>query len=434
MKENFDLKIKEMLDGYELPFEASAWQQLSDRLDAAQPNHKPEAPSNPWLNFGIAAAGVVALFGVLWLTVPNNQEGQNSEMRLIPDPVAASTKVETAPGVTQNSAPQVLTEQHSLVKSSTDGPAQKNHTDAPALKVDERAAQPTEQAKPALPVQNQPQASRPQPQFNDSAPVGRGDVDEEVQPYFEPSATKLCVGETLGLINQSVVSGRATQFHWEFGDGQSSDARSPGHVYNQPGKYTVSLQGGKSKKTHQVEIEVLPAPEAEPVAELVFTGSVIPLYNLSVNLGSGEKAEWVFADGGVARTASVQRLFRQAGQGTYTLTVSNAVGCKSISKGKGLDRGSFNLLSPDAFTPNNDGLNDEFLPRALEVMGLPFTLTITDPRSNQVVFSTTSSDRPWNGRVNNSGDLLTKGSYLWSVVLGADVAKNRTFTGTILLQ
>ncbi|MFL5472471.1 MAG: PKD domain-containing protein [Gemmatimonadales bacterium] len=52
--------------------------------------------------------------------------------------------------------------------------------------------------------------------------------------------------------------GNVVSWHWDFGDGQSSDQRSPFHFYGDEGHYDVTLtvadnDGGSDSKTHEVD-------------------------------------------------------------------------------------------------------------------------------------------------------------------------------------
>ena len=72
-------------------------------------------------------------------------------------------------------------------------------------------------------------------------------------------------------------------------------------------------------------------------------------------------------------------------------------------------------LVPDAFTPNNDGVNDTF-----EILGLPPT-SIADfhieiySRWGQQVFAETDITKPWNGKMNNAGEICPDGVYVWVI-------------------
>lgn len=73
------------------------------------------------------------------------------------------------------------------------------------------------------------------------------------------------------------------------------------------------------------------------------------------------------------------------------------------------------LYLPNAFSPNNDGLNDTFGPVG-EVATGPYRLTIFD-RWGQVVFSTTDARQVWDGLTN--GNLSPVGMYTYQLETGS---------------
>jgi gliding motility-associated-like protein len=69
---------------------------------------------------------------------------------------------------------------------------------------------------------------------------------------------------------------------------------------------------------------------------------------------------------------------------------------------------------PNAFTPNNDGLNDFFLGKG-DLLGISdFQLQVWD-RWGSLVYQTNDPDAGWNGRKNNAGRLAPDGVYVWHV-------------------
>lgn len=69
------------------------------------------------------------------------------------------------------------------------------------------------------------------------------------------------------------------------------------------------------------------------------------------------------------------------------------------------------LLFPNAFTPNGDGLNDVFKPRANEAFGpIDCSWSIYD-RTGNLVFVTSNITEGWDGTYN--GNPLSVGVYVW---------------------
>ena len=89
-----------------------------------------------------------------------------------------------------------------------------------------------------------------------------------------------------------------------------------------------------------------------------------------------------------------------------------------------------NIYMPNAFTPNNDGLNDIFIP-TLTFTPSKYDLRIYS-RTGVLLFQTGSHGTGWDGR--HDGKSLPPGVYLWSlrVTMPSGITGQRTGTVTIL--
>ena len=118
---------------------------------------------------------------------------------------------------------------------------------------------------------------------------------------FTSSTTAGAGPLTISFTDTSDVVG-ATTWRWDFGDGVTSDERSPSHTFDQPGRYVVSLtvtgrDGVKVEKLALVTLTAadggVPAPataprplEAEPTPAVVF------FPEMGVGVGNGFKHFW----------------------------------------------------------------------------------------------------------------------------------------------
>lgn len=95
--------------------------------------------------------------------------------------------------------------------------------------------------------------------------------------------------------------------------------------------------------------------------------------------------------------------------GVYTLQVSNA--CGTVSDAITIVKDEWAFFMPDAFTPNGDGLNDQF---GLKWYGFvkTFELRIFD-RWGQQVFFTNDPARKWDGQ--SRGKESPQGVYVWMI-------------------
>ena len=86
------------------------------------------------------------------------------------------------------------------------------------------------------------------------------------------------------------------------------------------------------------------------------------------------------------------------------------------------------IVVPDAFTPNSDGMNDEFLPRGIS--DNQFRMTIYS-RWGDAVYSTTDKTKGWNGLIN--GEPAIPGQYMYRIEVEDTGGQKTVRTGALLL-
>lgn len=111
----------------------------------------------------------------------------------------------------------------------------------------------------------------------------------------------------------------------------------------------------------------------------------------------------------------------------YRIIAVSNTGQRSYSNYFTLRRESIILL-PDAFTPNGDGLNDEFAAKG--IYGDRFSMTIYD-RWGQVIYATSDKTKGWDGTAD--GQSLAAGQYVYRIDIQDLTGLKTVRTGTVLL-
>lgn len=229
------------------------------------------------------------------------------------------------------------------------------------------------------------------------------------------------------------TSTNANSYRWRFGDGNQSTAEDPVHSYAQAGIYNVLLiangAGGCADTLNAFgSIIVNPTPNAAFSTDtLASVRNALRFENLSTGAVS---YWWDFGDGTVDEEAAPIHVFPADG-GTYlvTLIAYNSFGCPDTVRsfvGAGADP---MIFVPNAFTPNNDGRNEVFMPVLNGFSGWNYTLLIFD-RWGKVVFESRDRTIGWDGRVKGREPLID--TYVWRVVVERD-GDARDFTGHVTL-
>lgn len=420
MSNKFDDKIKEALENFEMPYDAGAWAQLEQQLPASTP---PPASNGFW-KIAAAIAVIGGIGTAIWLTSdkdsevaeernqPENVYEQHQEAIVEPKQLD-EVETEVVETTEENQTVEEKTVETAQLEATTEETA-KTKVDETVMSLPEVAEEETRKLEEDVKVV---------PTVPEQTPL--------IVDFIASNATA-CVGQDVSFINQSKANGAILT--WDFGDGITSSETNPTHAYMIAGTYKVSLSAeGKLDKTRSMTIKVNPAPSPVMSTERKLDGYAIPLYEFSTATQPTERAIWSVSDGSTLVGNSGAHLFREAGEHTVKLTVTNSFGCSNAVQTK-ISTDKFNLLAPEAFTPNGDGINETFIPEALPEMGIEFEMTIQNPRTGEVVYRTGNAMEPWNGKLNNANHKMEPGVYVWTVVIKENVLKNKVFNGKINLQ
>ena len=82
---------------------------------------------------------------------------------------------------------------------------------------------------------------------------------------------------------------------------------------------------------------------------------------------------------------------------------------------------SFTFYIPNAFTPNNDGVNDFFSGQGIFIK--EYKMSIFD-RWGNFIFYTEDIEKPWDGKINHGDVLAEQDTYIYTVEV-TDFKKNK---------
>ncbi|MBR3946147.1 MAG: gliding motility-associated C-terminal domain-containing protein [Bacteroidales bacterium] len=139
-------------------------------------------------------------------------------------------------------------------------------------------------------------------------------------------------------------------------------------------------------------------------------------------LASGGALPYEYAlDSNVSDTS----LFEGLGTGMYSVVVTDANGCFVIERGIVVPLNYRDCIEiPDVFTPNGDGINDEWVIENIDMF--PEAHIYVFNRWGQLLYKGRGNDAPWDGRFR--GHYVPAGVYTYIVELDEDMEK---FEGTV---
>ncbi|MEO1516784.1 MAG: gliding motility-associated C-terminal domain-containing protein [Bacteroidota bacterium] len=101
---------------------------------------------------------------------------------------------------------------------------------------------------------------------------------------------------------------------------------------------------------------------------------------------------------------------RPEAAGSYAVTVTDHLGCVGSGSIQLHRRCPTRIYVPNAFSPNGDGVNEDFGPLGQDFTNLHFSIY---NRWGTLLHSSRSMDQPWDGRF--KGQLVPQGVYVWQL-------------------
>jgi gliding motility-associated-like protein len=227
-------------------------------------------------------------------------------------------------------------------------------------------------------------------------------------------------------------------YTWLFDDGSEATLEDVIHEYTNPGSYEVMLVGtteNNCSDTLAIEDPILVYPV--PVADFIYAPTEVnilnPLMTFEETCTGGSFYQWNFNDGSQEYGAIVDHAFNEAYYHAVTLTVYNQFGCNDDITKNVFIIDALTLYTPNAFTPDGDNINDEFMP---EIGGKElisrYNFWVTD-RWGVVLFRTSDVEEPWLGNINNGDHYVSPDIYIWNVEVELKNGEEHEYNGHVTI-
>jgi gliding motility-associated-like protein len=263
---------------------------------------------------------------------------------------------------------------------------------------------------------------------------------------IQPSRFLACTPAEITFEN-TLTQSSVFNVSWDFGDGSNSNEISPTHTYTEGGNVTASFSltttTGQICREETFDLTLVDGPDAaftptpnpvpNPTQAVVFTNETIP---------PTATFEWDFGDGNDSSAENPVHTYNQPGAFTVELIARTLTGNENIATC--IDTAFVEVfvesdgmpIYPNAFRPLGNA-NPEFKGVSVFTSFSQYELSIWD-RWGQLIFTTTDFDEGWNGRKNNTGEILPQGVYVYKAeysILSAEGASMRqpTISNTVLL-
>lgn len=243
------------------------------------------------------------------------------------------------------------------------------------------------------------------------------DLIEVVPPVILNDDLIICTEDVLVLTAEG--DGDLT---WEDGTTGSS------FIVDAPGTYTLTLTNTCGTSETSVTVN------ASGVEARFVQGSVtddIPVEVLFVNTSTGASDYVWFVDSvQVAETENLIHSFTLPGSYEVTLFATDEGGCTDVFRLMVEVTMQASLYVPNAFTPDNDGINEVFRAYGPELDD--FNLRIFNRWGDQV-FESNDMERGWNGDSKGSGYYAQNDVYVWMISFTNSRGQREQQTGHVVL-
>jgi len=254
--------------------------------------------------------------------------------------------------------------------------------------------------------------------------------------------TSGCVPLCVNFSDVSTVAAPAliTAWSWNFGDSTSSTQQNPNHCYNTPGIYTVTLTvttGDGCAQTIVMNnyIDVFAIPVAAFTAGPQPTTILNPVIQFTDGSTNAAQWAWTFGDGLPPSVSSdTNPTFTYDAPSCYeiVLTVTSPDGCVDVDSQQVCIDPDVIIYVPNAFTPNEDGINDIFIPVTVGIDPDNYDFWVFD-RWGNMIFYTDEITEGWNGIVLGGSELCQIDTYVWKIKCKDVLDKRHDLIGRVSL-
>jgi len=259
---------------------------------------------------------------------------------------------------------------------------------------------------------------------------------------FTSDITEDCIPACVNF-SDSIVANQGTivSLSWDFGDGSNASANDPYHCFGNKNNYNIqkfdiqliaeNSNGCFDTLLQNQMITAWPLPVADftesPNPTTILYPNVSFLNTSYGSLVSPTSYSWDYNDGSPIDTSFENvHIFPDQDSGTYTvqLVITNSYGCMDSTTSIIIVDPANILFSPNAFTPNDDGVNDKFFPTGIGFKNLQsYELSIYD-RWGDLIFRSDDYKQQWDGIANKGRSIAQEDVYVW-VIETVDFEKTR---------
>ncbi|MDB9910384.1 gliding motility-associated C-terminal domain-containing protein, partial [Flavobacteriales bacterium] len=227
-------------------------------------------------------------------------------------------------------------------------------------------------------------------------------------PILEINQDDICIGTPSFTLNEATPEGGDY-----FIDGQNTNFFDVENL--ESGAYTIRYEYTDIITNCSNSIEKIININPNPIADFTFSPQPADIDNptiLFINQSENiVNTKWSLGDG-TNITDELEFWYTYADTGTYDViyAVRNQFNCSDTAKATLIINPVYQIFIPSAFTPNNDGDNDNF---KVEIIGQKEYLMTIFNRWGEIIFE--EKNGAWDGKINNN--VVQNGTYSYTILV-----------------
>lgn len=234
-----------------------------------------------------------------------------------------------------------------------------------------------------------------------------------------------------------ISSGTIYSWLWMFDNESVPNGVNCNFCFEEKGDYAAGLicvsdKGCRDTAKKDNYITILPRPKASFQVKPEEVSVLSPVVNIINSSENTNNVHWAIGDESFDNEPE-NFIYTFNDTGTYYITqiVMNESGCMDSVKQTVRVNPLFTLYVPSAFTPNEDGLNDKFMPGGDGIK--TFEMRIFDRWGNLITtIHDFSKDSGWNGKT-DGGLFCSQDEYHYKITITIFNGTQQSFIGVILL-
>lgn len=223
-------------------------------------------------------------------------------------------------------------------------------------------------------------------------------------------------GEASVICKNDTNTASSTAYEWKFSNGETRHEEEPKLQFNSSGQHSAKLyltnqHGCENMDGDQFEVTIHPIPSADFDMDPEESTSIMePEFAFHYNDPYAMEWTFDFGDGDSSNKRDPVHEYDEVGTYDVTLSAKTIYGCEAEKTKEIVVEEKFAYYVPNAFTPDGDGVNDEF---DGEGTGYVAREMMIFNRWGELVFESTNPEEGWDGTVN--GNTVRPDTYVYKI-------------------